>query len=228
MIYPVENLLIWIHQVISTVSIPAVSRKRITTRTVRWRHGIIAHQNRPDLFPHFYAYFSLSLFHSFRGTEDGRDESYQFYGIYTVLKGGKYSLFFLLKCKKQTKIDLHPRRLPVRAISFHVIPIGSVVISLSFGRYAAVSSEWIALVFSTYRQEYWDRSVKCETCRENEKQKKDLFLMYCAKRETMSSAVKKQKQLAKNNKIFKNTHTSSTLKTLASWLILNCFVIFFL
>ena len=176
MIYPVENLLIWIHQVISTVSIPAVSRKRITTRTVRWRHGIIAHQNRPDLFPHFYAYFSLSLFHSFRGTEDGRDESYQFYGIYTVLKGGKYSLFFLLKCKKQTKIDLHPRRLPVRAISFHVIPIGSVVISLSFGRYAAVSSEWIALVFSTYRQEYWDRSVKCETCRENEKQKKIFFL----------------------------------------------------
>ena len=62
---------------------------------------------------------------------------------------------------------------------------------------------------------------------EKTKNKKDLFLMYCAKRETMSSAVKKQKQLAKNNKIFKNTHTSSTLKTLASWLILNCFVIFF-
>lgn len=93
--------------------------------------------------------FSLSFVSCFRtrGTEDGRDESYQFYGIYTVLKGGKYSLFFLLKCKKQTKIDLHPRRLPVRAISFHVIPIGSAVISLSFGRYAAVSSEWIALVF---------------------------------------------------------------------------------
>ena len=228
MIYPVENLLIWIHQVISTVSIPAVSRKRITTRTVRWRHGIIAHQNRPDLFPHFYAYFSLSLFHSFRGTEDGRDESYQFYGIYTVLKGGKYSLFFLLKCKKQTKIDLHPRRLPVRAISFHVIPIGSVVISLSFGRYAAVSSEWIALVFSTYRQEYWDRSVKCETCRENEKQKKIFFLCIAPNEKQCHLRWRNKNNLQRTIRFKKKTHTSSTLKTLASWLILNCFVIFFL
>ena len=227
MIYPVENLLIWIHQVISTVSIPAVSRKRITTRTVRWRHGIIAHQNRPDLFPHFYAYFSLSLFHSFRGTEDGRDESYQFYGIYTVLKGGKYSLFFLLKCKKQTKIDLYPRRLPVRAISFHVIPIGSVVISLSFGRYA-VSSEWIALVFSTYRQEYWDRSVKCETCRENEKQKKIFFLCIAPNEKQCHLRWRNQNNLQRTIRFKKKTHTSSTLKTLASWLILNCFVIFFL
>ena len=63
---------------------------------------------------------------------------------------------------------------------------------------------------------------------EKTKNKKKIFFLCIAPNEKQCHLRwRNQNNLQRTIRFKKKTHTSSTLKTLASWLILNCFVIFF-